>query len=257
MTADQVDLIEPLLEVEGIDAGYGQSTVIRDVSLSVERGQVVALLGANGAGKTTILRTIAGLVKPTKGAIRLDDRDVTKLRPYERARRGLCHIPEGRGIFRDLTVRENLDLFLPNEGRKRDRGVDAAVEAFPVLGERIRQQAGTLSGGEQQMLATARAFVSSPELVLVDELSMGLAPIVVDGIYKTLHQLNATGVGLLVVEQYVPRALQMAHKIYIVARGRVAWSGPPDELEEERLVASYLGVDEETSRGETDGAVIR
>ena len=227
-----------MLELDGICAGYGPHQVLRDVSMSVPDGKVVALLGANGAGKTTLLRVASGLLRPGEGRMVLDDSDVTHASAVELSRRGVCHVPEGRGIFRSLTVRENLVL----QTRDGDRAdLDRVIEAFPVLGARLRQVAGTMSGGEQQMLALSRAYLSNPRIVLLDEVSMGLAPSIVDAIFVFLEDLARSGAALLLVEQYVARALRLADLVYILNRGRVAFAGEPAELEDDDLFARYLG----------------
>lgn len=227
-----------MLELDAISAGYGTHQVLWDVSLSVPEGKVVALLGANGAGKTTLLRVASGLLRPSSGRVLLGDLDVTQSSAVEMSRRGVCHVPEGRGIFRSLTVRENLVL------QARDAGtsdLDRVVEAFPVLGQRMRQVAGTMSGGEQQMLALSRAYLSNPRMVLLDEVSMGLAPSIVDDIFIFLEALAKEGSALLLVEQYVSRALRLADLVYILNRGRLAFAGEPVELEDDDLFARYLG----------------
>jgi len=213
--------------------------VLRDVSVTVPDGKVVALLGANGAGKTTLLRVASGLIRPGEGRMVLDDSDVTHASAVELSRRGVCHVPEGRGIFRSLTVRENLVL-QTRGGDSAD--LDRVIEAFPVLGARLRQVAGTMSGGEQQMLALARAYVAGAKTVLLDEVSMGLAPTIIDAIFQYLHQLAAKGAALLLVEQYVARALELADFVYILNKGRVQFVGEANELTEEQILDSYLGV---------------
>ena len=227
-----------MLELRGIEAGYGGHTVLRDVSLTVPPGTVVAVSGPNGAGKTTLLRVVSGLLRPSAGTVLLDGEDVTRARPYARARRGLCHIPEGRGIYPTLTVRENLVL----HSRKGEEAaaLDRATSAFPVLGDRLRQPAGQLSGGQQQMLSLVRAYLTSPALVLVDEASMGLAPVVVDKIFQFLAQIAASGTALLIVEQYVQRALSLADAVYVMNKGGVVFSGKPAEITDD-LFAHYLG----------------
>jgi branched-chain amino acid transport system ATP-binding protein len=227
-----------MLELRGIEAGYGGHIVLRDVSLAVQPGTVVAVLGPNGAGKTTLLRVASGLLRPSAGAVVLGGEDVTRTRPYARARRGLCHIPEGRGIYPTLTVRENLVL----HSRKGEEAaaLDRATSAFPVLGEKFRQPAGQLSGGQQQMLSLVRAYLTSPRLVLVDEASMGLAPVVVDQIFEFLGQIAASGTALLIVEQYVNRALALAHSVYVLNKGGVVFTGKPGEITDD-LFAHYLG----------------
>jgi len=227
-----------MLELRGIEAGYGEHTVLRDVSLTVRPGTVVAVLGPNGAGKTTLLRVASGLLRPSTGTVLLGGEDVTRARPYARARRGLCHIPEGRGIYPTLTVRENLVL----HARQGDEAaaLDRAVSAFPVLGGKLRQPAGLLSGGQQQMLSLARAYLADPKVVIVDEASMGLAPVVVDKIFEFLGQIAASGTALLIVEQYVNRALALADQVYLLNKGSVVFNGEPAGLGDD-LFAHYLG----------------
>jgi branched-chain amino acid transport system ATP-binding protein len=228
-----------MLELHNVTAGYGETTVLRDVSITVPDSAVVALLGPNGAGKTTTLRVASGLLRPREGAVVLDGDDVTRLGPYQRVRRGLCHIPEGRGIFPSLTVREN--LILDSAKGKEAEAIERAVETFPVLGTRQRQIAGTLSGGEQQMLALVRAYVSNPTMVLVDEASLGLAPLVVDNIFAFLEKLASERVALLLVEQYVSRALALASVVYLLNQGTIVYSGPASELDEDTIFSLYAG----------------
>jgi len=228
-----------VFELANVTAGYGDTTVLRDVSISVPDSTVVALLGPNGAGKTTTLRVASGLVRPRRGTVSLGGDDITRLGPYRRVARGLCHIPEGRGIFPSLTVRENLILDV-SRGKERD-AIERAVATFPVLGERQRQVAGTLSGGEQQMLALVRAYVANPTVVLVDEASLGLAPLVVDSIFEFIARLAAEGVSLLVVEQYVSRALELATTVYLLNQGEIVHAGPATELDEDTIFALYAG----------------
>jgi branched-chain amino acid transport system ATP-binding protein len=229
-----------MLEMIGITAGYGDVTVLRDVSLSVGDGTIVALLGPNGAGKSTLLRTAAGLIKPMKGQINFDGDDVTKLDAADRTKRGLCIVPEGRSIFPSLTVRENLILYC-RKGSERD-AIERALEAFPALSSRLQQTAGTLSGGEQQMLAMVRVFISKPKLVLIDEASLGLAPIIVDGIFEFMKRICGGGTSLLMVEQYVTRALAMSREAYLLNRGEIAFSGPASALQGEDIFERYLGI---------------
>jgi branched-chain amino acid transport system ATP-binding protein len=228
-----------VLRLTDVRAGYGGVTVLRDVSLWVPPGSVVALLGPNGAGKTTTLRVASGLLRPTAGTITLDDR------PYPRgadaiARAGVCHVPEGRGVFPSLTVREN--LLVQARGKGVSDAIEKATAAFPRLGQRLSQVAGTLSGGEQQMLALAKSYVSNPAYVLLDEVSMGLAPKIVDEIFAFLRQLAAQGTALLLVEQYVTRALEIADYVFLLNHGRVAFSGEPGELDGSAIFAEYMGV---------------
>ena len=208
------------------------------MSLAVPTGKLVALLGANGAGKTTLLRVASGLLRPSEGRILLDGADRTDASAVEMSRHGVCHVPEGRGVFRSLTVRENLVL---QARETKGFDVDRVVDAFPVLGKRMRQVSGTMSGGEQQMLALSRAYLSNPRIVLLDEVSMGLAPSIVDDIFVFLEQLAREGAALLLVEQYVARALRLADLVYILNRGRLAFAGEPVELEDDDLFARYLG----------------
>jgi branched-chain amino acid transport system ATP-binding protein len=227
-----------MLELRGIRAGYGEHVVLRDVSLTVQPGSVVAVLGPNGAGKTTLLRVASGLLRPAAGAVLLDGEDVTRARAHARARRGLCHIPEGRGIYPTLTVREN--LVLHSRQGEEAVAVDRAIAAFPVLGEKLRQPGGQLSGGQQQMLSLVRAYLTSPRLVLVDEASMGLAPVVVDQIFEFLAEIAVSGTALLLVEQYVSRALALASHVYLLNKGGVVFSGRPQDIADD-LFAAYLG----------------
>jgi branched-chain amino acid transport system ATP-binding protein len=228
----------PVLELRDVQAGYGSATVLRGVSIAVPPSSIVALLGANGAGKTTVMRVASGLVAATGGQVLVDGGDVTAWSPQDRTRRGLCLIPEGRGIFRSLTVRENLELFRPS--RAAGGGLDSVIDVFPVLGQRIGQVAGTMSGGEQQMLALARAFLASPRVVMVDEVSLGLAPKMVDQIFEVLTGLARRGVCLLVVEQYVRRALELADHVDLLSRGEVMLSGSTGDVSYQDVVGAYL-----------------
>jgi branched-chain amino acid transport system ATP-binding protein len=230
-----------MLELEGITAGYGETVILRNVSLRVPDSGVVALLGPNGAGKTTTLRAASGLIKPISGRVLLNGEDVTGLKPYAMARRGLCHLPEGRGIFPSLTVRENIVLNSP-KGRERE-SVLKAGEQFPALAARLGQQAGSLSGGEQQMLSLVRTSLTSPKIVVVDEASLGLSPLLVDQVFETLRQIVAAGTALLLVEQYVTRALELADTAYIMNRGQVVYSGAAADLQGEEVFERYLGIE--------------
>ena len=230
-----------LLELRGVTAGYGRTTVLREIDITVAAGSVVALLGPNGAGKTTLLRVASGLLSPTRGEVRLLGEDVTRRRAHQRARGGLCLVPEGRGIFPNLSVRENLTLQIPPW--QRQAGYDTALEAFPILKERLSQTAGSLSGGQQQMLALSRCFLADPKVVLLDEVSMGLAPRVIDEIFDALANLVRSGVSMLLVEQYVTRALQLADHVYLLGRGQVDFSGTPSQLDEAELLRLYIGGD--------------
>ena len=226
------------LELRGVTAGYEGTTVLRDVDLIAPAGSVTALIGANGAGKTTLLRCASGLLRASSGTVLLDGEDVTRAASHHLAARGVCHVPEGRAIFPTLTVREN--LVLHDRGAFEDP-MERAMDAFPRLGERLDQVAGTLSGGEQQMLALARAYLARPRYVLLDEVSMGLAPKVVHAIFEFLQRLAAEGAALLVVEQYVHQVLEMADLVYVLNRGRVAFAGQPSEIDADALAEEYLG----------------
>jgi branched-chain amino acid transport system ATP-binding protein len=227
-----------VFELRNVTAGYGTTTVLRDVSLVVPAGSVVALLGSNGAGKTTLLRAASGLI-PARGRITLDGKDLSGHSPHDFARAGICHVPEGRGIFRSLTVRDNI-LLQAGSGSVND-AVERAVSVFPILGQRLGQTAGTLSGGQQQMLALARAYVTTPKVVLLDEVSMGLAPVVVDEIFDFLGRLAAEGTSLLIVEQYVTRALKLSDYVFLLNRGQVGFAGEPGELDVDELFTRYMG----------------
>jgi branched-chain amino acid transport system ATP-binding protein len=237
------------LRVEGLTAGYGASDVLRDVDLIVPSGRVVALLGANGAGKTTLLRVCSGLLAPRRGRVTLDGVEATGS-PHQVAALGLCHIPEGRAVYPRLTVAENLRLMAPANATDV---VDRAVQAFPPLAHKLTQPAGTMSGGEQQMLALSRAYLTNPAYVLLDEVSMGLAPIVVDAIFEFLRDLSASGVALLIVEQYVARALELADLCFVMQGGEVTFAGEPSELDADALAEAYLG-GAATSRPLSQGA---
>jgi len=230
-----------MLELRGVTAGYGSHTVLRDVDLVVPDHSVVALLGPNGAGKTTLLRVASGLLRPSAGHILVDGEDATGWPSHRLAAAGVCHVPEGRGIFRALSVRDNIRL-QTNPVLDLDP-IQAVSDAFPRLGERLAQRAGTMSGGEQQMLALARSYLAGSRTVLLDEVSMGLAPKIIDEIFEYLRRLAAQGAALLLVEQYVSRALELADFVYILNKGRVQFVGESDELGEEQILASYLGVE--------------
>ncbi|GAA0629882.1 ABC transporter ATP-binding protein [Sporichthya brevicatena] len=228
-----------MLELRNITAGYDTGTVLRDVSITVPDNAVVALLGPNGAGKTTLLRVASGLLKPRSGQILIDGEDVTNLKPHQLAKRGVCHVPEGRGIFPSLTVTDNIRLQAPPGNFKAS--LKKATSVFPRLGERANQVARTMSGGEQQMLALSYAYVGNPRVVLLDEVSMGLAPKIVEEIFAYLHDLSKSNISQLLVEQYVGQALQLADYVYILDRGRISFAGEPGEISEETIMNSYLG----------------
>jgi branched-chain amino acid transport system ATP-binding protein len=234
-------MTRPLLRLRGVEARYGRFVALSDISLIVPEGSVVALLGPNGAGKSTMLRTISGMLAPAQGRITFDGRRIDGRPDYKIARLGLAHIPEGRGIFPGLTVREN--LLMASQGAADGNGsLRRVYELFPVLERRRGQTAGTLSGGEQQMLSLARAVVTNPRLLMIDELSLGLAPRLVSQLFDTVQAIRDAGTTILLVEQYVRHALRLADIVVILHKGRMQFIGEPGELEhDERLVESYLG----------------
>jgi branched-chain amino acid transport system ATP-binding protein len=231
----------PAIELAGVSSAYGRTRVLNDVSLSVRRGGVTALIGPNGAGKTTTLKIVSGLLRPTVGKVLIDGAEVTRASSYKRAKRGVCHVPEGRGVYRNLTVRENLVMMTP-PGAVSD-GIERATSTFPILGKRLGQTAGTLSGGEQQMLALSAAYLRNPSVVLVDEPSLGLAPIIVDAVFRFLETLRAERVSLLLVDQYATRALAIADDAYILRRGSIVYSGSAAELRDGNVFNRYIGQD--------------
>jgi branched-chain amino acid transport system ATP-binding protein len=229
---------ELVLELRDVHAGYGDVDVLRGVSLEVAPRSIVTLLGSNGAGKTTVMRVISGLLGTSSGTVLVKGADAGSWSPEGRTRSGICLIPEGRGIFRSLTVRENLSLFRPSWAP--GNGIDRIVEMFPVLGTRIDQIAGTMSGGEQQMLALSRALLAQPSVVLVDEVSMGLAPKMVDQIFEVLVALAGDGISVLIVEQYARRALELADHAYVLSRGEVVLAGSTRDISYADVAATYL-----------------
>ena len=229
----------PLLELRAVTASYGRIEVLHGVDLAVPSGKVVALLGPNGAGKSTTLLVATGQHPATSGCIHVAGRHVNGARPDALARAGLCTIPEGRGVFRNLTVRENLRM-ASYSGTHEDLVIERAVERFPRLGERVGQVAGTLSGGEQQMLAMARGLATDPALLIIDELSMGLAPLIVSELYEIVAGIARDGVSILVVEQFARTVLGVADRAVIMQHGDIIAAGVPEELESE-LSAAYLG----------------
>ncbi|MGL4610676.1 MAG: ABC transporter ATP-binding protein [Trueperaceae bacterium] len=232
------------LEINNLEVSYGGIRALKGVSLSVAAGQITVLLGANGAGKSTLLKAISGLVKPVKGTIKLWDKDIATLKPYEITALGVAHVPEGRGMFAGLTVRENLQMgayLLPS--KEIPERLEFALNLFPRLRERYTQLAGSLSGGEQQMLALARALVSRPKLLLLDEPSLGLAPIVSQEIFRTIRQVHQAGVSVLVVEQNARLALQVASYAYVLKTGELETHGVASEIAKNESVGkAYLGV---------------
>jgi branched-chain amino acid transport system ATP-binding protein len=239
--------VPPLLEVDCVTSGYGKVEVLHDLSIGVPEGTVVALLGPNGAGKTTTLKVISGTLPVWRGEVRYDSRRVDGSSTYEIARSGVILVPEGRGIFPGLNVRENLEIGVragenaQNTESRRER-MEQALETFPRLRERLAQRAGTLSGGEQQMLALSRAFLGNPRLLLMDEISMGLAPRIVEQLFDSVNELRERGLTIVLVEQYLTYALRFADICYVLTKGRIEFVGEPDELRDsEALASSYLG----------------
>ncbi len=230
-----------MLSLHSVTAGYGGVTVLRNVDFTVGDRDVVALLGPNGAGKSTLLRTLTGFVKPTAGRVTLDSRELTKDPPHQFARSGICLLPEGRGIFPSLTVMENLRIMAG--ARDIREATTQSLELFPALSKRLRQTAGSLSGGEQQMLALSRAFITSPKVVLVDEASLGLAPLIVDKIFETLALLPERGISVVVVEQYVQRVVKLAKTVYVLSRGEVVHVGDANQVDPGEIYQKYLGVE--------------
>jgi len=233
-----------MIRVENLVAAYGEITALRGVSLEVKRGEIVALLGANGAGKSTTLRAISGLVRPRVGTIEFEGVRIDRMKPYEIARMGVVHCPEGRRLFANLTVMENLEMGAYNrsdrDGIRSD--FERVAASFPVLAERRGQKAGTLSGGEQQMLAIGRALMARPKILLLDEPSLGLAPILTERIFRTIARIREEGVTILIVEQNAHIALEIADRAYVLETGNITISRPAKELiADPAIVAAYLG----------------
>ena len=235
-----------LLELDNIHSYYGHIHALQGISLHVEEGEIVTLIGANGAGKSTTLRTISGLIRPRLGSVRLKDQNITGLPPHQIVEMGVGHVPEGRGIFPSLTVRENLEMgaYTINDMAEVERRMEFVFLLFPRLKERLRQKGGTLSGGEQQMLATARGLMLKPRILLMDEPSMGLAPVLVEAIFKVIRELNQKeGTTILLVEQNALMALSVAHRGYVLQNGRIVVDDTAANLKKNEMVrAAYLGV---------------
>jgi branched-chain amino acid transport system ATP-binding protein len=235
-----------LLEVHDVHAYYGNIHALKGVSLTVEEGEIVTLIGGNGAGKSTTLRTISALLHPRAGAVYFDGEELSHYQAHEVVAKGIAMVPEGRGIFSKLSVEENLDLgaFLRRDKAGIARDLERSFELFPRLRERRRQVAGTLSGGEQQMLAIARALMTRPHLLLMDEPSMGLAPILVEGIFRTVQDINQEGVTILLVEQNAHMALQVASRGYVLQTGKIVLADSAASLQKNEMVQkSYLGME--------------
>jgi branched-chain amino acid transport system ATP-binding protein len=233
-----------LLELDNLSVWYGPVQSLRGITLRVDEGEVVALIGSNGAGKSTTLRTISGLLKPKSGSVRFDGRSITGHAPHAISRMGIVQVPEGRGIFDNLTVEENLALgsYSGGDAALLKKSRDHALALFPVLSQRLKQPSGTLSGGEQQMLALARALIARPRLLLLDEPSLGLAPRIVQSIFRVLAEINREGTTILLVEQNARLALRLAHRAYVLEIGEIQAHGPSQELAASDAIAkAYLG----------------
>jgi branched-chain amino acid transport system ATP-binding protein len=233
------------LEIENISSGYGEVQILWDVSLKLKRGKLTALVGSNGAGKTTLLRTVSGLIRPWQGMIHFDDRDVTRASAHAKAAQGLVMVPEGRQLFPSMTVYENLEMGAFTKRAKADftDNLDKVYDLFPRLKERRTQKAGTLSGGEQQMLAVARGLMAQPEILMFDELSLGLAPFLVLDLFEILQRLKAAGLTMLLVEQNVQLALAVSDYAYVLSKGRVEIEGEAGDVRKmEKVREAYLGL---------------
>ena len=234
-----------LLELDNIHSYYGNIHALMGISMTVEKGEIVALIGANGAGKTTTLRSISGLLHPRRGTVKLDGKDISHLPPHIVHNDGLGLVPEGRGIFPGLTVLENLEMgaYIIDDKAEIERGIQNAFSLFPRLKERAQQMGGTLSGGEQQMLATARGLMSNPKILLMDEPSMGLAPVLVDQIFEIIKELNKRGTTILLVEQNALMALSIANRGYVLQTGNIVLTDTGDNLKANDMVRkAYLGM---------------
>jgi branched-chain amino acid transport system ATP-binding protein len=231
--------VTALLRIESLDARHGLLQAVREVSFEVAEGETLALVGANGAGKTTLLRTIAGSHRPFAGRIAFDGVDITRLRAHERVALGIALVPEGRRLFPGMTVRENLLVAARGHGRW---SLDTVVEAFPLLAPLLDHRAGSLSGGEQQATAIGRALMTNPRLLLLDEVSLGLAPVAVDAVYRSLQTLIDEGATIVLVEQDLSRALRVASRVTCLLEGRVVLEGTPAELTRERVTEAYFGL---------------
>jgi len=234
-----------LLEVNNIHTYYGNIHALKGISFTIEKGEIIALIGSNGAGKTTTLRTISGLMSPREGTVIFDGEDISTTRADLLVPKGIAMVPEGRGVFAKLTVEENLDMgAYIRKDRNLNQDVERMYDLFPRLGERKKQYAGTMSGGEQQMLAIARALMSNPRLILLDEPSMGLAPVLVDGVFDTVERIRKEGMTVLLVEQNAHMALQIADRGYVLQSGEVVMSDTAKNLQRDETVQkTYLGID--------------
>ena len=233
-----------MIRIEGLNAGYGPLQVLRDITLDVGEGEIVAVLGSNGVGKTTLNNTLSGLIKPSSGSIYFDDVLISGRDPVEIVDMGLIHVPEGRKLFPNLSVKENLELGSYRRGKpNRASNLERVLGVFPKLKERLFQTAGTLSGGEQQMVAIARGLMGEPRVLLLDEPSLGLSPLLVEQMFTLIKQINESGLAVMLVEQNVIQSLAIANRAYVIAEGTVAMSGPAADLRENSdLKRSYLGL---------------
>ncbi|HBY11548.1 ABC transporter ATP-binding protein [Paracoccaceae bacterium] len=233
-----------MIRIEGLNAGYGPLQVLRDITLDVGEGEIVAVLGSNGVGKTTLNNTLSGLIKPSSGSIYFDDVLISGRDPVEIVDMGLIHVPEGRKLFPNLSVKENLELGSYRRGKpNRASNLERVLGVFPKLKERLFQTAGTLSGGEQQMVAIARGLMGEPRVLLLDEPSLGLSPLLVEQMFTLIKQINESGLAVILVEQNVIQSLAIANRAYVIAEGTVAMSGPAADLRENSdLKRSYLGL---------------
>ncbi|HZV20782.1 MAG TPA: ABC transporter ATP-binding protein [Hyphomicrobiales bacterium] len=234
-----------LLEVSEVSAGYGSVLAISGINLTVKEGETVGLLGANGAGKSTILRAISGLVRLRKGTLTLDGTDIGSLAPYQIVEHGIAHVPEGRRVFPEMTVQENLQMgaYIPKAKAHRQETLDFVYATFPRLAQRRYQLAGTLSGGEQQMLAIGRGLMLKPRLLMLDEPSLGLAPVMIDNTFEAIQKIHALGMAILLVEQNASRALTLVQRAYVLERGQIAMQGNASELaNSDRVRTLYLGM---------------
>ena len=236
--------MSPVLSIRGLEVGYGTIAALHGIDLDVEKGEIVTLIGANGAGKTTTLRTISGLLKPRKGEVTFNGQSITGIKPHVITARGISHVPEGRGIFSNLSVQDNLELGAYLRKDKISQAeYDRVFSLFPVLKDRIKQNAGTLSGGEQQMLAISRALMSKPAVLLLDEPSLGLAPQMVQTIFRVIREINAEGTTILLVEQNAHMALHTANYGYVLEVGQIVMQGKAKELaESDEVRKAYLGM---------------
>jgi branched-chain amino acid transport system ATP-binding protein len=235
---------DPLLQVHEIDVFYGDFHALWEVSLGVEGAQVTSIIGANGAGKSTLLKTIAGVLKPSRGKVTFGQKRIDGLMPYQMVAEGVSMVPEGRRMFARLTVLENLEIgsYVPAARKLKDEALNKIFDLFPVLRERRSQLSSTLSGGEQQMLAIGRALMCHPKIVLFDEISLGLAPLVIKNIYLQVKQINRDGITALLVEQDIQRSLKAAHYVYIMQEGRIRLHGRPADLTQEEIRKAYFGI---------------